>query len=117
MRARLETEDSLNGSRNIAHLVEIDVHARELEIGGSIIPRLMREEEGCWVAIRMDCLHATAIQTMLARNGLPEGRADLVALLRLAHGMRKKRTCNKKGVILTHWPACRCTYREEGAQN
>jgi hypothetical protein len=49
---------------------------------------LMREKDE--VAFRMGCLHATAIQTMLARNGLPEGRADLVALLRLLCCIRKK---------------------------
>jgi len=42
------------------------------------------------VAFWIGCLHATAIQTMLARNGLPESRADLVALLGLICCIKKK---------------------------
>lgn len=66
----------------MAHFVETDVHPRELEVGGSVVPRLMREKEGYSAAVGVARLHSTAIQAMFARDGLPKCRTDLVALLR-----------------------------------
>lgn len=45
-----------------AYLVEVDVHALELEVGGAIVD-------------------TRAVETVLARDGLPEGGTNLVTLL------------------------------------
>lgn len=45
----------------ITYLVEVDVHALELELGGAVVDTV-------------------AVEAMLARDGLPESSTDLVAL-------------------------------------
>jgi hypothetical protein len=49
----------------IAHLVEVDIHALELEVRGAVVD-------------------TGAVETMLARDGLPEGGTNLVTLGRVS---------------------------------
>lgn len=44
------------------HLVEVDAHALKLKLGGAIVDTI-------------------AVETVLARDGLPEGSTNLVTLL------------------------------------
>lgn len=47
-----------------AHLVEVDVHALELELGGTIVDTI-------------------AVEAVLARDDLPESSTDLVTLKKM----------------------------------
>jgi hypothetical protein len=55
-------EDSARDELVARRLIEVDVHALELQIGGSIV-------------------HSGAVKTVLARDSLPEGSTDLVTAL------------------------------------
>lgn len=59
------------------YLIEVDVHALELEVRGAIVPSPV--SRACPLAVfQMGDLHAGAIETVLARDGLP---ARLLGLL------------------------------------
>jgi hypothetical protein len=62
-----------------AYLVEVDVHALELEVGGAIVAVTPSAR-----AVSISSLlyvHAGAIKAVLAGDVLPERRANLIALL------------------------------------
>ena len=52
------------GRRDETNLVEVDAHTLELELGGTVV-------------------NTIAVETVLARDGLPESSTDLVTLLTL----------------------------------
>jgi hypothetical protein len=70
------------------YLVEVDVHALELEIGGTIVP-----SEGQYIVrdgfarlLDRDYLHAGAIETVLARDGLPVVKSIAIRCRRILLG-------------------------------
>ncbi len=58
-------------------LVEVDVHALELELGGAIVPMGAVSDEGL---IERECgdrhVHAIAVEAVLAGDGLPGGEVS-----------------------------------------
>jgi hypothetical protein len=64
----------------VAYLVEIDVHALELEVRRAVVPVMHQLADFlCNVSLAVN-IHARAVEAMLAGDGLPEGSTDLVAL-------------------------------------
>jgi hypothetical protein len=56
----------LGAAASTTHLVEVDVHALELEVRGAVVD-------------------TGAVEAMLAGDGLPEGSTDLVTLLAVSY--------------------------------
>lgn len=64
----------------VPYLVEVDVHALELEIRGAIVAA---NASICNFAVNMRKdfhIHTRAVEAMLAGDGLPEGSTNLVTL-------------------------------------
>lgn len=55
-----------------AYLVEVDTHALELELGGTVVDTI-------------------AVEAVLARDGLPESSTDLVTLINIVSIPRMRR--------------------------
>ena len=117
----------------VTDLVEVDVHALELELGGAIVPMRAVSEALIGSGVGGEDVHATAVEAVLAGDGLPGGevsidgscaRREVVIVLtrkrhqfgyptrlrsvRLHHWVG--RFCSSRSQ-LTHWPVWRWTYR------
>ena len=60
------------GRSDATNLVEVDAHTLELELGGTVV-------------------NTIAVETMLARDGLPESSTDLVTLINIVSIPRMRR--------------------------
>ena len=62
-------------------LIEIDIHPLELEVAGSIVAaKGLNTQSDARRRKKISYLHTGAIETVLARDGLPESSTNLVTL-------------------------------------
>lgn len=93
-------------SGRISYLVEVDVHALELEVGSTVVP-VACQMLFPHVVVSDVNVHSRGVEAMLAGDGLPEGSTDLVTLCGCQLHALHFAFIRTRVARRTHWPVWR----------